>query len=357
MNASVIRLDPDLPVCWEDARTLRIGFDRARARLHGPGRGTRRLLDALRSGVRSERLPELADELGIPAAEASRTLAALSAVLLHEPIEAERDGRGGWGGRDPSGSREARPGSAPRRDSSRSGGPAPSAPLRVRLHDDGRPLLALETALTKSDCCELLNGSEPEPGCDLVVLVERFFEPLERSRRWLRAGTPHLLVRFTDGGFQVGPLVSARGGPCLACVARRAVDLDPALPALAAQLIGAPAAGESPAATEVAAAIAMSFIRRWREGDSAVHRSRVSLRVRRGRVTGSPVFEPVSSHPECACDELAGLARPPAPRASPRTGPQIRPASDRKREGARAERPPLAVPESRSASLARVNAT
>lgn len=338
MTPSVIRLDPDLPVCWEDAYTLRIGFDRAVARLHRPSRGVQRMLEALRGGVRSERLEAFTRHVGVSPGEASQVFVALRPVLLNEQVSDAADSRGSSAGPD----RLSHPG---RR---RTAHDAPT-PLNVRLSDDSRHVTALESAMARSGLCSVLSARDPETECDLVVIVERFFEPLERSRRWLRSGTPHLIIRFTDTEVQVGPLVSGHGRPCLSCLARQAVERDPALPALAAQLIGTPAASESPAATELAAAVAMSFIRRWREGDTAVHRGRVSLRVRRGRVAGAPVFESVRPHPDCACGELLRLCPSPEDQASP--------SSVRNLEGMRPDRPPLAVPDSRKESLARVSAT
>ena len=69
--------------------------------------------------------------------------------------------------------------------------------------------------------------------CALLVGVG---EPdREHSDDWLRAGTPHLPVRLTEGRAVVGPLVVPGVTACLRCVDAHCTDADPAWPLLVRQ--------------------------------------------------------------------------------------------------------------------------
>ena len=52
MTDARLQFRPELPLCWEDPHTIRLGFDRAIARLERPSAGAQRLLSALRVGIR-----------------------------------------------------------------------------------------------------------------------------------------------------------------------------------------------------------------------------------------------------------------------------------------------------------------
>ena len=300
MSRSRLRLDPAVPLCWEDLDTLRLGFERVRARIPATDHGVQRLLAALRDGFASEELPMIADRCGIAAHRADEVLAELgTAVLAADPD------------------------------------PDPFAPpaLRAVLADGGRPVPGLREALDRIEFLELRDdpelgarGAPPPPRIpDLALIVERFVEPSERAQRWLMAGVPHLMLRFSDALIEIGPLVRPEGAPCHACATLERVARDPSLPVVAAQLIGRRADSERPALARLAAVIAEQLLRIWLTGNAQVHRTRHVFPVEGGAASGHGRIERVAPHADCACSALplpdgsgavppAGISRSSPPR-------------------------------------------
>lgn len=98
---------------------------------------------------------------------------------------------------------------------------------------------------------------------DLVVLASTDGDTRERARHLVLDGTAHLLVEVRDTTGVVGPLVLPGRTPCLRCLELTRCDLDPAWPALAAQLSAASAPQEAcdgPLALAVAAQGAMQVL-------------------------------------------------------------------------------------------------
>lgn len=278
----ITRIDPDLPVCWEDPDTLRIGFERAEARVRKPSAGAQRLLSSLRRGVES--IAHEARRVSAAPEDTRELIAALEPVLL-------RDGAGEPG---------RQPGREPGRGSlSRTAG----APIRVQICDDGREVPGLRAGIASLGLCDLDPAVLAEHS-DLVILVERFIEPFERAQRWRSAMVPHLPLRFTDRAVHIGPVVAARGGLCHGCTTLALVTADAAVPALAAQLAGTRPASETAAVAEVASAFAGMLVRRWVDEGNAPQSLRVVVPVRHGRVSAAPRFELVRPHPSCACRAL-----------------------------------------------------
>lgn len=283
MNDTITRIRSDLPLCWEDPDTLRVGFERAEARVHHPSAGVQRLIGALVAGIPPQRMSQKARRLGATPQETRAVLSALSPALESVPAPAE-------------------PGCT--------AGP-PQRVLRALLCDDGREVPALRDALTATGLCTL----DAPPGADetyeLVVHVERFLEPLERAQRWLSLAVPHLLIRFTDRAILVGPLVSEDGAPCHTCCTLTMLAEDPAYPVLAAQLHGSNPRTETAAGAHMAAAFAAMLIGRWRAGDLSAHSTRTVIPMRQGQVSGAPRLTRVAAHPECACGPITPADRPP----------------------------------------------
>jgi hypothetical protein len=71
---------------------------------------------------------------------------------------------------------------------------------------------------------------------DLVVLARACADPLDHARDLVLDRVPHLAVEVRDTTGVVGPLVLPGRTPCLRCLDLTRGDLDPAWPALAAQL-------------------------------------------------------------------------------------------------------------------------
>lgn len=57
----------------------------------------------------------------------------------------------------------------------------------------------------------------------------------EKLDGWLRAGTPHLLLRLSEGGAVLGPFVIPGETACLRCIDGHHTDVDPAWPLLVMQ--------------------------------------------------------------------------------------------------------------------------
>lgn len=274
-----LKIDPNLPLCWEDQETLRVGFEAAHARLHDPSPGAQRLLYALLRGIDPDRLAESARVVGISSREAEGVLTALAATLVPA---------------DPGGSESVTHEPA----ATDSAQPRPET-LSIAVCDAGRPVPGLVEAIAGTGLCRLDYESEQQP--ELVILVERFLEPLERAQRWLMAEVPHLLLRFTDTSVQVGPIVVPPGVPCHACVALTLVARDAAYPVLAAQLAGSVPPSETVDAAGVAVGYAATLIRDWLDGRPRARDTRIVIPTSEGRVVNPPRFETVTPHPECAC--------------------------------------------------------
>ncbi|MHA3723237.1 hypothetical protein ACXR2T_05095 [Leucobacter sp. HY1910] len=260
-----LKIDPDLPLCWEDPETLRVGFERAHARLHDPSPGVQRLLYALLRGIDPRRIAESASAVGITTREAELVIDTLAPALV-----------------SPSQS----PGSPPG--------------LRMAISDDGRAVPWLVEAIAATGLCDLSYDYERELP-DLIVYVERFLEPLERAQRWLIAGVPQLLVRFTDTAVHVGPIVEPPGVPCHMCVTLEFIARDPAYPVLAAQLAAVKPQSETRAAVGIAASIAAALMTDWVAGAGHVHATRVVIPTSPVLLAAAPRIEQVTPHPECAC--------------------------------------------------------
>ena len=299
MTPPFTRIDPDFPLCWEDADTLRVGFERAAARVRLPSAGTQRLIGSLRNGIPRDRLPREARRLGATPQELRDLLVTLDPVLT---VESSTDGN------------VAAATPPAQRDD-------PSQSLRVYVSDNDRQVSGFSTAL-RSTGLLLAENAEVVPHsaareagasrAGLVIYIERFLEPLEHAQRWLSMGVPHLLIGFSDRSIRVGPLVQQDGAPCHTCATLATLATDSALPVLAAQLAGTRASSESEAGSLIAATWASVMIRNWVAGATDVHTTRTIFSVVHGRPTGAVQAETVVPHPDCACS--AASSQSPLPR-------------------------------------------
>ena len=152
-----------------------------------------------------------------------------------------------------------------------------------------------------------VGGARP----DLVVLAAGDGDTRELARRLVLDGTAHLLVQVRDSTGVVGPLVLPGRTPCLRCLELTRCDLDPAWPALAAQLSSAgppQEACDGPLALAVAAQGAMqvlAMVDGTSEPAALGGTLEMALPDWRWRRRSWPV------HPDCGC------AAPPAPAPAP----------------------------------------
>jgi bacteriocin biosynthesis cyclodehydratase domain-containing protein len=77
----------------------------------------------------------------------------------------------------------------------------------------------------------------PEPLAGVLVCVGE--PPREAVDAWMRAGTPHLLLRLTEGHAVIGPFVLPGETACLRCLDAHHTDVDPAWPLLVTQYASA----------------------------------------------------------------------------------------------------------------------
>ncbi|MBL5973213.1 MAG: hypothetical protein D3X82_05420 [Candidatus Leucobacter sulfamidivorax] len=300
MTGTLFRIDPALPLCWEGPDTLRVGFDRPFSSIPQPSAGMQRVVGAFRAGLPLAPDQRRLRRYGVTAAEWRRVVELLSPVLVEAP-----------------------PVDAPRSH-------ACDSALRIALSGSGvahdRIAEALARAGHRVDEPAPTGSPRTAPEPDLLVVVERFIGSPGPDLLLLAERVPRLTLRFGDRGFWLGPLTEPAGSPCARCAAEHEIDADPALPLVAAQLLGLVPAAETVFAAAAASQLALAAIRRWRHGDTALARSRIRVAVVSGLPEPLAIPEPVTPHPGCPC--LAG-ARDPAQAVT------AIPASARNREGVR----------------------
>ncbi|MCB1274405.1 MAG: hypothetical protein KDB25_08465, partial [Leucobacter sp.] len=235
MPPTITRIDPELPLCWEDESTLRFGFDEARLRISRPSVVTQRLIGALQGGVRSDRVGATLERIGATRRCWNETVELLEPILHRLPAGAAAS----------AGSAVRAVPDVPERGDSAAFAVGIEAPAGAHAVAEvfGRACIRAGFAITRTDPC-------------LTISIERFVAPLERPVRPASWGAPRLLIRFADRSIGIGPLLSAADDPCPSCIVLADVDADPALPAIAAQLIGVTPASETGAGAEAAAALA-----------------------------------------------------------------------------------------------------
>ncbi|GAA2838720.1 hypothetical protein FB468_1040 [Leucobacter komagatae] len=309
------QIAPDHPVVWENETTIRVGFDRALARVAASSPASQVVIAKLIRGATKAELAESGTRV------VDRVLADLSPVLrytavaqggarqrLAEGVGAQHSGSAGF---TPAAELRASPKlPAPPALQGAAGTRVRTAgvpTLTARLSDDGREVPGLRAALEGPGACDL-RRTTAQP--DLVIEVHRFLEPLGRTARWLRAGIPHLMLRFTDDAARIGPLVAPDGAPCHGCEGLHLTDADPALPAIASQLYGTVPSSETPEVAQLTAAVAVYFLSAWRRRERWVHDRQLELPVAGGTLSAFPKLTRIRTHTECGC-AISARPRPP----------------------------------------------
>jgi bacteriocin biosynthesis cyclodehydratase domain-containing protein len=141
------------------------------------------------------------------------------------------------------------------------------------------------------DCAVLLGVGEPER---------------ELLDGWTRAGTPHLLVRVTEGRAVVGPFVVPGTTACLRCVDAHCTDADPAWPLLVRQYAAASARDRSDGVPEPVDPLLAALALAWAARDLTAYvdgrrpscwSATVTLHPEPGHVETRSWLR----HPACAC--------------------------------------------------------
>lgn len=104
--------------------------------------------------------------------------------------------------------------------------------LSHELADDLRGLL---TGVGVRGSVPSRNSAPSRSSAAVVALVGVGEPDRELVDGWMRAGTPHLVVRLTEGAATVGPFVAPGQTACLRCLDAHHTDADPSWPLLVAQ--------------------------------------------------------------------------------------------------------------------------
>ena len=259
----VLKLDPRYPVVWRSPSSLQVGVDPALVRLDDVTELQERMLAALAVGVSTPGLAMIARGRD---AERDALMRTIAPALLHD---------------------------------------VQRAAVSVALSGTGTTVEAIATALAGSGvhldvAADAAGLADSRP--DLAILVHDYVAPPSLHSLWLRRDVPHLPVVFSDCGATIGPMVEPGSGPCLLCLELHRRDADPAWPAIATQLLGRRADGDSAVLVLEAAAIACRMVlERLESGPGAARSVRVdALSGRRDTVQWQP-------HPECGCRGIESL--------------------------------------------------
>lgn len=275
MQDALLRLDPSLPVCWEDLTTLRIGFEHAIVRIQAPSAGAQRFIGALRQGLPARMPQQELRRLGISPAECHRLRELLRPALISSATEAR-----------PSAASATTP--DPSTNVCVVGpGPAPRTLATLLSH-------AGVHASSAADATALFTPRGA--ATSVAVVTQRFFEPVDRRLTLLTETLPQLRVRFTDRSVWVGPFQTPGSSPCPGCAIEHALDADPALPVLTGQLVGHIPATEHTDVFLAVASLVASVIK-----TPARSSHLYQLTVRRGTPEPAPHTHLLRQHPRCQC--------------------------------------------------------
>jgi len=246
-----LRLDPQLPILWRSPDAIQIGAEPPRVLIDPVTDHDQRMLAAVRLGVPSEALATV----GRCSEETAGAFIERIRPALHAldagPIDAH---------------------------------------VRVRSAQRSEIIGTIRSLG--------LVGTSPDRRPEVGIVIADHAVPLAAYRDWLREAVPHFAVVFGVDAVTVGPVVLPGTTGCLRCLDLHRTDADPAWPAIASQLIEAPAASAADpiVRTEALCAAARLAWALSRGVLGAEHHS--GRRFRRGGAREEIGIEP---HPDCGC--------------------------------------------------------
>jgi bacteriocin biosynthesis cyclodehydratase domain-containing protein len=175
--------------------------------------------------------------------------------------------------------------------------------VAARLVDDLVGLLSESGARARGADPAAQDPREPE----LVgVLVSVGEPPRELLDDWVRAQTPHLVVRMGEGTAAVGPFVRPGETACLRCVDAHHTDIDPAWPLLTAQHAAACSRGRADTLPEPVEPALAQLAVAWAARELLTHLEGRSPAVLSATLRLDPQLRSLSSqawprHPACGC--------------------------------------------------------
>jgi bacteriocin biosynthesis cyclodehydratase domain-containing protein len=271
----VLQLDPRFPLVWRSPTSLQFGVATPVVRLDDVTTADEYMLAALATGVSGPGLTMIGTSAGASALDVASLLTRVTPALRGDP--------------------------RPQR--------------RVLVEGAGH------TASRVVDAVRATGAEVVSAQPQLVVIVADYVVPPELHGAWLRRDIPHLPVVVTDSTVEIGPVVEPGIGPCLYCLLKSRTELDPAWPAIAAQLSGSRSrANNAVVAGEVAALVARVVDARFDNGVGDRH-VRLELDIATGQIRST---ELLARH-DCGCQAIRGPTRSGSAGAGPGARPPLHP--------------------------------
>lgn len=153
-----------------------------------------------------------------------------------------------------------------------------------------------------------LAAHPPHAGTSVVGVLAGTGEPdRERVDAWTRDGTPHLVLRLSEGRAVVGPFVVPGETACLRCVDAHHTDVDPCWPLLVHQRASGPGRGRRPdGLPEPVDPVLLALAAAWAARDLASWADGVTPSTWSATLTLDAALTGVElrrwrRHPDCGC--------------------------------------------------------
>ena len=192
-----LRLDPALPVVWQDPLTLQIGIDPPRVVLDSVDDRFLPLLHHLRAGMTKPGLAMVAKAESVDPDELDRFLEELLPAL--HPV-------------------------------------SPTVGPTLEIHSSGSSAETMTRTLRQLGY-RCLGEGESDPSREVVLISDFVLDP-QWHHAWLRDDIPHTPVTFLDQSVMLGPRVVPGVTACLHCIRLCRLAENPSAPALDSQLWG-----------------------------------------------------------------------------------------------------------------------
>ena len=147
----------------------------------------------------------------------------------------------------------------------------------------------------------------PTPAEPIAAVLVVVGEPArELVDDWVRDGTPHVLLRLTEGRVLLGPFVVPGATACLRCLDAHHTDVDPAWPLLVAQYAAATERGRADALPEPVDSLLATLAAAWAARDMVTYLegrspSTASTTLLLDARLGSLEAQTWARHPACGC--------------------------------------------------------
>lgn len=177
-----------------------------------------------------------------------------------------------------------------------------SVQVRACGSPEARPVAdTLETLLARAG---IAAGASQRATAAVLVAVG---EPArEETDGWIRDGTPHLLLRLTEGHAVVGPFVRPGETACLRCLDAHHTDVDPAWPLLVAQYAAAVAREREDSVPEPVDTVLATLAVAWAAREMVSHAEGREPATASGTIRLDPCLTELETqtwprHPACGC--------------------------------------------------------